>query len=808
MTISIDRSLCCDLNETLTREWLVTNGVGGYAAGTVAGVLTRKQHGLLIAKLSDECTPQLLLAKVDEEVSFDQRTYYLGTNEYQDGTFNPSGFVHLESFRLEEGFPVFTYRLGGIDGLFLEKRIWMCQGQNTTFIRYRVLRTTLTEHPGYKRSGITGALSFHKRDANTLTPPVQSQQRIMLTLLPLAAYRPYDQHQQGHYHQHYAVRVHHKTNHQTNNGSVSRETLHLPYGSAGCTIQPADNSQPYHLIATGHPDMHISFIPTGVWYWHFLHRQHTSHKQTVSDDFYLPGVIHASLWPGDESCLTLVISSEPLPQLPLHTDQLARIYQQSLQRQQHLTQHMLEPAQRYFGEGGEAAHAHHMRVIPLTISSRSSQTYEDGHKFLSLLLQAGDRFFIQQKTELYQKGDAWPAYCYSSTSDQANCLLTDYFGHTRYTRDILLALPGLLLITQRSQETRSVLRHLARYFRDGLLPNQVPTIHQSPNAQDYSSVDTTLWYFYALDYYLRATKHYEFLEEVFPLLQECIQHYIHGTAYGIGVDAADGLLAAGQSGKALTWMNAYVQGQPATPRTGKPVEVNALWYHTLSLMYEWAGTLNHRGNSGQDPLYYHQLCIRCKTHFEHRFWYQNGGYLYDVIDGAQGNDPSLRPNQLFALSLRHTVARSDQRTQILESVKRHLLTSYGLRTLAPWDAQYQGIDHRTDNLDRQQQALHQGSVWPWLIGPYIDALLTMPFPTTIEQEQLWHTGLQLLAPFYQRFTSGLLGMCENVLTGNSPHSSLSMVSTQASALSTAELLRCYHTLAQRRIAAPEALSIY
>src|SRR5438270_4063211 len=141
MPIAFDRSVCCDLNETISREWLITNGRGGYAAGTVAGVLTRLEHGLLVASLQDAATPQLLLAKIDEEIVFDQRTYYLGTNEYRDGTLNPGGFVHLEAFHLEEGFPVFTYRLGGIDGIMLEKRIWMAHGYNTTYIQYRVLRT-------------------------------------------------------------------------------------------------------------------------------------------------------------------------------------------------------------------------------------------------------------------------------------------------------------------------------------------------------------------------------------------------------------------------------------------------------------------------------------------------------------------------------------------------------------------------------------------------------------------------------------------------------------------------------------------
>src|SRR5438445_13388914 len=155
MPIAFDRSICCDFNETISREWLITNGQGAYASGTVAGALTRMQHGLLVAPVPvpGASVPQLLLAKIDEEIVFDQRTYYLGTNEFQDGTLNPSGFVHLESFRLEEGFPVFTYRLGGIDGITLEKRIWMPHGLNTTYIQYRVLRTATPQEFAYRNPG-------------------------------------------------------------------------------------------------------------------------------------------------------------------------------------------------------------------------------------------------------------------------------------------------------------------------------------------------------------------------------------------------------------------------------------------------------------------------------------------------------------------------------------------------------------------------------------------------------------------------------------------------------------------------------
>ncbi len=266
MPIAFDRSICCDFNETISREWLITNGQGAYASGTVAGALTRMQHGLLAAPVPGASVPQLLLAKIDEEIVFDQRTYYLGTNEYQDGTLNPSGFVHLESFRLEEGFPIFTYRLGGIDGILLEKRIWMPRASNTTFIQYRVLRragiaeeTAIPETGSWSNGWEPGSKTFGRYHSYS-----DAAQRVLsLALLPFSAYRPYDQPQHGNLDWHFQVQVHH--NEETNLGEFA-----LPRGVTGCTIRAREDATPYSILAVGHANSHTTFIPTNVWYWHFL----------------------------------------------------------------------------------------------------------------------------------------------------------------------------------------------------------------------------------------------------------------------------------------------------------------------------------------------------------------------------------------------------------------------------------------------------------------------------------------------------------------------------------------------------------
>jgi predicted glycogen debranching enzyme len=349
-----------------------------------------------------------------------------------------------------------------------------------------------------------------------------------------------------------------------------------------------------------------------------------------------------------------------------------------------------------------------------------------------------------------------------------------------------------------------MLRLIARHFKQGLLPDSIPLSPDNHLSEsDYGSVDTSLWFFVALDAYLQATRHYEFLDELYQRLADSLNWYMEGTFNGIGVDHGDGLLSAQQQGKALTWMNATINGTPITPRAGKPVEVNALWYHVLSLMHEWEQHLYRIGSLRHGSTRYQKASIQCQRSFQQRFWYADGGYLFDVIDGPEGDDASIRPNQLFALSLRPSLLQDDQRERILTVVTEHLLTPYGLRTLAPQAMAYRGhIGKRQE----EQQALHQGSVWAWLLGAYVDAMLSIHTPAAtvsslqderlLYQEYLWRKGLQLLEPFRERFSEGLLGMTGGVFDGDAPHHA---GHSPASVLALGELLRVYDTLARMHV---------
>ncbi|MEO8971324.1 MAG: amylo-alpha-1,6-glucosidase [Ktedonobacteraceae bacterium] len=828
MAIAFDRSLCCDLNETSTREWLITNGIGGYAAGTVAGMLTRMEHGLLVSSplegrdgrdksspysgrdksspysgrdksgLYDTGmkTPQLLLAKMDEEVEFDRRIYYLGTNEYRDGTLNPSGFVHLETFRLEEGFPIFTYRIGGIDGIILEKRIWMPQGQNTTCIQYRVLRTETAYETAYHSGSHadTGSGYYFKYSE-------AAQRELTIKLLPFSAYRAYNQPQHGNNDWLFSVQP----------LSTEKGDNPLPDGATGCTITAWEGAHPYHILAIGHAQSQTSFIPTNVWYWNVLRRHDAAAGRDAVDDLYLPGVIRAKLWPAENCVLTIVVTAEELSAQTFYPNQWNRSYTRAVESQRNL----LQP-QRYFGDGGETTHALHILPLPTAPDPHSS-----GEEYLRLLLQAANRLIIERP--LLRSEEKNRLSMLFMGQEKVPVILADYYGMQTSTRNTLIALPGLLLAAGRHSEAGRILHWLARFFKQGLLPNHLPLSEQTAEANEYTNVDVTLWYIYALDAYLRATRDYELLSEVYPRLVASIDWYISGTKNGIQCDPDDGLLRAYAPDMALTWMNATTpgqpdkpgkQGNPVTPRGGKPVEVNALWYHALSLMHEWSQFQYGNGQSNHAPSYYEELRNRCRLSFRLKFWKARSGnaeyhgYLYDVIEGPNGNDAALRPNQLLALSLRYPVVDTEYRRAVFEKVTEHLLTPFGLRTLAPQEMGYRG--DLPEQQEEQQQVLHQGSVWPWLLGPYIEAMLSMEnvnveethmrgADSNLPQEYLWRKSILLLEPFRQQLATGMLGTIGSVFSGNETHIAGYNV---ASALAIGELLRVYHRLTQPRVQRP------
>ena len=297
--------------------------------------------------------------------------------------------------------------------------------------------------------------------------------------------------------------------------------------------------------------------------------------------------------------------------------------------------------------------------------------------------------------------------------DEVRTVIAGYHWFTDWGRDTMISLEGLTLCTGRQREAGYIVRTFGHYVRDGLIPNMFP---EGTNQGLYHTADATLWFFHAIHRYVVATGDRSTLRQLMPKLASIVEHHLRGTRFGIGVDPADGLLTQGQEGYQLTWMDAKVDDWVVTPRRGKAVEINALWYNALRLYADW---LREEGDPEATAVDAH--AERAHESFNRRFWYAEGEYLYDVIDGEQGDDPACRPNQILSISLDHPVLDRDRWEPVLAVVRDRLLTPVGLRSLSPghrdYKPQYYG------DLRARDAAYHQGTVWGWLVGPFVDAWL-------------------------------------------------------------------------------------
>jgi predicted glycogen debranching enzyme len=588
-------------NVLVDREWLVGNGIGGYASGTISGVITRRFHGLLVAALRNPLGRTMMLNQLTEWIALpDGRELPLG------GADAPA----LEDFRLELGLPVWRYDIAGVR---LEKRLFLPARQNTVVVSYRL------------EDGPIG-LGLHLRPAIHIRPHEGS----VATELPM-----------------YTV-------------SLTADRFELTNGG----IYP-----PLRVFVRG-PRTSFVFEPTEqrpVEYAVEAARGYDSRGALWSR-----GRFDVTLEPG--ATAAFIASTEDWEiLLGLDPDELA-----ACERDRRLgLLHRLEGTAR------------------TTLSD-------------SLVLGA-DQFVISPVGRTVDAARA------RARGDSLRTIIAGYHWFTDWGRDTMISLEGLCLLTGRHREARWILRTFAGYVRDGLVPNMFP---EGSHAGLYHTADATLWFFHALDRYLAYTADVAFLRELMPLLEDIVRRHVTGTRFGIHVDPADGLLWQGEDGYALTWMDAKCGDWVVTPRRGKAVEINALWYNALATMARWQRGLERGGAA--DEL--EGRARQARASFNERFWFAEGGYLYDVIDGPETRaDAALRPNQLIAMSLAHPVLDRARWRPVLDVVERTLVTPVGLRSLAPGSQGYCANYH--GDLRTRDAAYHQGTVWSWLIGPYVDALL-------------------------------------------------------------------------------------
>lgn len=677
--ITIPRDVCVDLNRALSKEWLVANGIGGFASSSITGANTRRYHALLVAALKPPVERTVLLSKIDEEAEIDARTYYLSTNEYPDGKINPGGFVHIEEFRLYDNIPTTVFRLG--DNV-LHKTVWMEHGHNTTYIRYTY---------------VEGALEC------------------CLLLNPLCNYRDYHDMTNGYFDWNFEVEP-------------------LP---GGCKIIAREGALPYWLTT----EPAAQFTPTGVWYWNFVYRQEIERGFDQREDLYVPGVIRAVLQPGES--VTVIAGAEP-PEAtrPLVSDALER---------ERLRQTGLLKAAR----------------IPA--SAQQEAAANPGAKpaaFNAQLAQAANTFFVMRNL------------AGAGRTRRAPTVIAGYPWFTDWGRDAMISLPGLAVPTGQTREANQVLKAFALFIRDGLLPNNFPDVGFAPQ---YNTADATLWMLHTVQTLAQASGNLATARALYPQLSDIIAWHVRGTRFGIGMDPQDGLLRAGEAGYQLTWMDAKVGDWVVTPRMGKPVEINALWYNALRVMEKLSMTLGGTAKPGkQEPPDFRELAEQARNSFEKRFWYSEGGYLFDVVDGPEGDDPSLRPNQVLAISLNNDLLGLEQSRSVLATVRSSLLTPYGLRTLSPDDPRYKG--RCTGERRERDAAYHNGTVWPWLLGPYFDAVRRIEGSAAARAE----FKATALPAMRKHLADAGLGTISEIFDGDPPHEPRGCISQ---AWSVAEVLR-------------------
>jgi len=345
---------------------------------------------------------------------------------------------------------------------------------------------------------------------------------------------------------------------------------------------------------------------------------------------------------------------------------------------------------------------------------------------------------------------------YISTCDSGETILASYPWFTDWGRDTFVALPGLCLVTGRHNTAWRIIESWCDHLSDGMVPNHFPDGGRQP---EYNSIDASLWFIHTIDRYLTYSQDEASVRSVaWPVIQSIINAYRAGTRYNIHMDR-DGLITGGSLGAQLTWMDAKVGEWVVTPRYGKPVEVQALWLRALAIG-------ERLGQQFGEPAY----AARCRRDralavrsFRAKFWNEAGGYLYDVIDGPDGPDASIRPNQLYALSLCDDVVPQEHAHRILMLVKHHLLTPVGLRTLSPTDSRYR--PHYEGGISERDSAYHQGTVWPFLLGPFVTAWVNVfgKTPQILAEARAFLSGLE------RHVGEACLGQVSEIFDGHAPH---------------------------------------
>lgn len=653
----LNKDALTPMSAGVQKEWVLTNGIGGYAGSSVTGAHARKHHGYLIASLHPPVERFVILSKINECLIRSSEKIDFTVEQYlaDDGsTAYRKGIKYLNSF---------TY-----DGL--------------VHFTTKAPEFTMTKTLAFEHSKNTIAVSYDiQNDGEAAT----------LVLTPLFNYR-----------------VHHEAS------TIDTLKFDTAYEQPEIRLVPQQNKDVTIRLFTDDGTV----VPCEEKYTTGMQLQKELDVESDAlDDNYTPYQIEFPLDAGCRKKISIVCTIEDTYEKDAFATAAAEMARFDA----------LEKKAGYHDELAET----------LTIAADHFLAYRQSTGLMTVL--AGLPWF------------------------------------TDWGRDTMIALTGLTLATGRYQDARDILTTFARYVHHGMVPNMFPDEGTAPL---YNTADASMWYFYAVGKYLDYTgtpEDYAFVQEtIYPKLKEIIAAYEHGTDFSIYMEE-DGLIHAGSGLDQVTWMDVRVGDWVATPRHGKPVEINALWYHALCLMEEWATRF------GEDGSHYAALAAHAKESFTKEFWNEKDGCLYDVVDGLEG-DATLRPNQIYAVSLPHRMLDADKEKAIVDKVYEKLYAKTGLRSLSPDDKEY----HPTYEgcLDKRDHAYHQGTSWGFLLGGFLTAYVHV-YGTS---KEVIKQADAMLDATREQFYHGCIGSIAEIFDGNEPHTSRGCY---AQAWSVGEILRAY-----------------
>ena len=707
MTIVFNKDICHDLSKAAEKEWLETNGIGGYASSTIIGANTRRYHGLLMAATRPPIGRTLMLSKLEEFLCIDGKEYPLSTNIYPN-TIYPEGYKNLVQFSLNP-FPTLEYSVNGIN---IKKIVFMVHGENTTVILY------------------------HIETARRLVCTEYLKVRVMV-----------------------AFRDYHWLTHENHEFKADYKNL----TNGGVCLQPYEKLPSMYLFHNAQTMDKASF-----WYKNMEYPKEIERGLEFHEDHFSPFALHFDLNKG-MNCYVVASTNEygkldVFELLNKESDRRKGIHSNDKLFGMVHPHPNLPPSRGKEFSGHMLVQACSLNQNVLVQSTRSNQ--QKGGR----VLEAGGDKLLQLCESLLSVSDSFIV----KRENDKKSIIAGYHWFGEWGRDTMISLPGLTLVQGKFEDARDILLSYAQYVSNGMIPNRFPDYGETP---EYNTVDASLWYIQAVYQYLRFAKDLKTIrKDLYGVLKEIIEYYQKGTRYNIHMDS-DGLICAGVEGVQLTWMDAKVGDWVVTPRIGKAVEINALWYNALKIMSFLAREMDLNNESSD----YAILAQKASKSFNEVFWFAEGQYLYDFINGETKNT-AIRSNQVFAVSLPYSMLSKKRQRNVVEIVKEHLLTPYGLRSLSPKDKDY--IGRYCGNVYERDRAYHQGTVWAWLTGPFISAYSKA---YAGNKDALKYIK-GLFVPFYDHLFDAGLGTVSEIFDGDPPHTPRGCISQ---AWSVAELLRAY-----------------